>query len=188
MRKLTTFVGLLALVVAACGASASPSPVPTETPAPTGAATAAPTAAPTASATVTFDGATCAYSGPTVVPAGTKLTIEFQNTPAAIQASTNQGATSIGSDLVILPVKPGTTEATLEATMPAPEGTKGDWDVPDWAIASGQSVIYGPQGTRAVEAEGAGYALLCNVYWNYFETDSMPFAFWPGQLVQVLPS
>ena len=65
MRRLTTLVGLIALVAAACGGT-SPSPSPS---------------AATITTHVTFDGQECRYDGPATVPDGTKLVFVFDGAP-----------------------------------------------------------------------------------------------------------
>ena len=90
MRTRHLVAGLLAVMLAACSSgtsaapSAAPSVEPTPQPTPTTAATPAPTASPAPTATtpglsvkVTFDGETCSYVGPTVIPDGTMLRFEY---------------------------------------------------------------------------------------------------------------
>jgi hypothetical protein len=189
MKRFLALVGAAALVASACGAGASPAvtqapatptAVPSSTPAPTAAATAA-----TVTARVTFDGDTCAYEGPVVVEAGTRIVWVFENTPAAIEASTEKGAKSIGSDLVIIPTVAGTTPEIVAASRPAPDGTKGDWeDEATWGDLDHLVVDYGPTGTREMVADGNGYYVGCHLYWDY-ET-GVPMAFYAGPLIQVL--
>jgi hypothetical protein len=188
MKRFITFVGIAALVVGACGAGASPTVAPTPaTPTPAPPATVAPNASPSgASVTVnvTFDGQTCAYAGPSVVQEGTTIAWAFENTPAAIEASTKKGAESIGSDLVILPTVAGTTWETVVASLPAPAGTKGDWEEPAWALTDELQVGYGSSMTVMTVATGSGYYVGCHLYWD-FKTGT-PYAFYPATLVQVL--
>ena len=108
MRRFTTLIGALVLVVAACSGSASPAATPAATPGPAtatplaampGAATATPSAI---SATVTFDDETCAYSGPTVIPRGAAVTFTLVNTPAWAKGS-------LGAGLLVTPVLDGTS-------------------------------------------------------------------------------
>ncbi len=85
MRRPTALVIAAAIALAACRAAASPTPTPatatrasaTPVPAATAPASAAATHTPAAArvieATVTFDGTTCAYAGPTVVPVGSAI-------------------------------------------------------------------------------------------------------------------
>lgn len=108
MRRFTTLIGALVLVVAACSGNASPAATPgpgTATPlaASPGPPTATPTATPAAiSATVTFDGQTCTYAGPAVIPRGAAVTFTLVNTPAWAKGST-------GAGLFVTPVQDGTT-------------------------------------------------------------------------------
>lgn len=192
MKRFMAMVGVAALVVSACGAGASPAvtqaPVtptaaPSSTPAPAASATAE--TAETVTARVTFDGDTCAYEGPVVVEAGTRIVWVFENTPAAIEASTEKGAKSIGSDLVIIPTVAGTTPEIVAASRPAPDGTKGDWeDAATWGDLDHVVIEYGPTGNKEMVADGSGYYVGCHLYWNY-ET-GMPMAFYAGPLIQVL--
>ena len=189
MKRFLALVGVAALVVSACGAGASPAATqapatptaaPSSTPAPAASAT-----AETVTARVTFDGDTCAYEGPVVVEAGTRIVWVFENTPAAIEAATEKGAKSIGSDLAIIPTFAGTTPETLEATRPAPDGTKGDWAFAGtWADLDHGVLDYGPTGNKETIADGNGYYVGCFLYWNY-ET-GVPMAFYTGALIQVL--
>ncbi len=107
--------GLLAVMLAACSSgtsvapSGAPSIEPTPQPTPATAATPAPTASPAPTATtpglsvkVTFDGETCTYVGPTVIPDGTMLRFEY--------VPDQEVAGSISS---IYGVKPGTTYQDL---------------------------------------------------------------------------
>jgi hypothetical protein len=109
MKRCTALVAALALVTAGCRAATTPTPTatlatrapaPTTTPAP--AAPAPSSAARLIPATVTFDGSTCTYAGPTVVPTGSVIEWTLVNTPAALDGS-------IGGAILAFPVKPGTT-------------------------------------------------------------------------------
>ena len=190
MKRFMTLVGAAALVVGACGAGASPTPTPTPAPA---TPTAAPTATPAPSvppspasvtARVTFDGEKCSYEGPAVVKRGTQIVWAFENTPAAIEASTEKGAKSIGSELVVIPVAEGTTWETVVEDTP-PEGTKGDWPpAPAWLLIDSSQVGYGPSATISTVANDYAYMVMCNLYWDYDK--GTPLAIYKGALVQVL--
>jgi hypothetical protein len=189
MKRFLALVGAAALVVSACGAGASPAvtqapatptAAPSSTPAPAASAT-----AETVTARVTFDGDTCAYEGPVVVKAGTRIVWVFENTPAAIEASTEKGAKSIGSDLVIIPTVAGTTPEIVAASRPAPDGTKGDWeDAATWGDLDHVVIDYGPTGNKEMVADGSGYYVGCHLYWDY--DTGVPMAFYTGPLIQVL--
>ncbi len=110
MRRFTTLIGALVLVVAACSGSASPTATPgpatatlvAATPAANPAST-APAATPVAiSATVTFDGQACTYAGPAVIPRGAAVTFTLVNTPAWEKGS-------LGAALLVTPVLDGTS-------------------------------------------------------------------------------
>lgn len=151
MRRFTTLIGTLVLVVAACSGSASPTATPgpaTATPvAATPAAnpaTPAPTATPAAiSATVTFDGQACTYAGPAVIPRGTTVTFTLVNTPAWEKES-------LGAALVVAPVRDGTTWAQALAWAE----TQHVFPLPEWILIPGTGV--GPYGA---EFDGLGEAL-----------------------------
>jgi hypothetical protein len=138
MRRFSTLSWVAALLLAACNASATPSPTAAPaTPTPTAAAvvaTSAPseTPAPTAtrlviSADVTFDGNTCTYAGPSVVPRGAIVAFGLTNTPAALKITA-------GATLFVMPVRDGTTWDEIVAYMKAHHHVS---DVPDWARIPG---------------------------------------------------
>jgi hypothetical protein len=137
MRRVTTLIGALVLVVAACSGSASPAATP-------GPATAAPPAAmpgaatPIAaaiSATVTFDGQSCAYDGPPVIPRGSAVTFTLVNTPAWENGS-------LGAGLLVSPVLDGTTWAQVLAYAE----TRHVFPLPDWMRIPGTSSQAGEKG------------------------------------------
>jgi hypothetical protein len=186
MKRLTALMAAAALVISACGAAspsaAKPTTAPLATPDATPAVATSPTAG-TATITVTFDGETCSVAGPAVVDAGTTITWVFENTPAAIEASTEKGASSIGSDLVVIPVAEGTTWETVVGDTP-PEGTKGDWPpAPAWQLIDSSQVGYGPRANISTVANDYAYLVMCNVYWDNVATR---FAMYKAPLVQVL--
>jgi len=189
MKRLATLAGMAMLITSACGGAASPAAtqpsVAPMTTAPGGApqATISPTAAPVTTK-VTFDGQACSYAGPAVVEAGTTIVWVFENTPAAIEASTEKGAKSVGSELVVIPVAEGTTWETVAGDTP-PEGTKGDWPPPPaWLLTDSAQVGYGPSATISTVATGSAYLVTCNLYWDLEK--GTPLAIYKGALVQVL--
>ena len=189
MRRLITLVGFIALVAADCGGT-SPSPSPEATQ-PSAATTTAPpvsnAAPPSPSSTtvtvhVTFDGEACKYVGPATVTGGTKLVFVFENTPVAVTDSTTKGVKTIGSDLVVIETTPGTTWDTVEASLPAPAGTKGTWPAPAWAV---DRVAYGigPSATVMTEATGAAYYVGCHQYWD--KAEGTTYASYPATVIEV---
>jgi hypothetical protein len=108
MRRRATLAAALALALAACAAAPVVDPTPTPpTPTPEPARPAPPTPSPTPAAvlipvTVSFDGVTCTYAGPKVVPIGSAIEWTLVNTPAALDGS-------IGGGLLVSPVAFGTT-------------------------------------------------------------------------------
>lgn len=156
------------VLLAACGAatpSASPGPSPSSA---------------TVTVEVTFDGQTCAYVGPAVVAPGTNLVFVFQNTPAAISSSTEKGAVSIGSELVVVPVPAG-------AALPTPAGEKGAWGDPMWAASGFAAYGVGPNATVPVVARDAAYYVGCNQYWekDWDKVGGVIFAFYPATVIRV---
>jgi hypothetical protein len=114
MRRLTTFLAVLAVVTFGCAAGTTPAPIPQATaqatPAPTATNTSVPRPSPVAvSARVTFDGTSCSYTGPTVIPFPAVLTVQF----APTKESYVVGITAIHS---------GTTEAQLNDPSNPPAG------------------------------------------------------------------
>jgi hypothetical protein len=112
MRYLAPLLCVLALV-AGCtsGAGTTPgsstTPSSAATPAPTDNTTAVPTQAASATpatvrARVTFDGTHCVYTGPTVIPSPSELTIEYAPTPA-----------QEGSSVYVFAAASTTTEAAM---------------------------------------------------------------------------
>ena len=107
MRAAATIPWAIAIVAAGCTGSPVATPMPT---APSPAVTTAPVmpspaavSSPTAvSARVTFDGSTCDYTGPTVIPFPASMTIEFAPDSSLKDASVG-----------IMAIKSGTTEAEL---------------------------------------------------------------------------
>jgi hypothetical protein len=145
MRRFTTLIGALVLMVAACSGSASPAATlgpATATPAAAtpGAATATTAAI---SATVTFDGQACTYAGPAVIPRGAAVTFTLVNTPAWEKGS-------LGAALLTAPVRDGTT---WEQALAWAE-TQHVFPLPEWILIPGTGV--GPYGA---EEEGLGEAL-----------------------------
>jgi hypothetical protein len=187
MKRLTASMAAAALVLSACGAASPSAAKPTSAPVATPGATAAPAISPTpgtATIEVTFDGETCSAAGPAVVEEGTMIQWVFENTPAAIEASNAQDAMSIGSDLIIIPTVDGTTWEAVQASRPAPDGTKGNWPDPAWALMDDLDVAHGPSAIFVTTATSSAYVVMCNVYWNY--DGETPFAFHVATMVQVL--
>ena len=161
--------GLLAVMLAACSSgtsaepSAAPSVEPTPQPTPTTAATPAPAASPAPTATpglsvkVTFDGETCTYAGPTVLPDETMLRIEY---------APDQEVG--GSTLLVYGIKPGTTWG-----MTSPPGTVDAYEnIPDWVLQPTAAFLRGAgtllytvrsvqHGSDDVDYPVGGYHVAC---------------------------
>lgn len=180
MGRLTIAMTALALVAAACGSDAAPAstrapetlaPAPTMTPAP--AASEPSSAARLIPATVTFDGSTCTYAGPTVVPTGSVIEWTLINTPAALDGS-------IGGAILVFPVKPGTSWEDVVAFRAKNDSL---FDPPPWLGNSYQ--FWTPEDAAAGVAMRtlAGlYALMVNCA-NADGDDPRVF---PAVLIQVL--
>ncbi len=88
MRRIATLLVATVLLVAACGTAAGPTPSPqsarpTTTPSPTAAPS--PTAGySTATAEVVFDGKSCTYRGPAVVPSVTRMTFDLRTSESDV--------------------------------------------------------------------------------------------------------
>lgn len=137
MRRFTTLMTAMVLVLAACGTSATTLASPAAPPPSAAPVTAAPatppptaTAAPTPdvlAVSVTFDGRTCTYAGPPVLPVGTALAFTLTNTPATLDAATPPAG------LVVVPVVDGTTWEQIQADLVKYKAS----EVPDWARIPG---------------------------------------------------
>ncbi|MBP1705976.1 MAG: hypothetical protein H6Q36_1715 [Chloroflexi bacterium] len=122
MGRFTTFIGALVVVVAACSGSASPAATPGQALATPASATPATTTTPVAiSATVTYDGQSCKYDGPAVVPRGAAVTFTLVNAPAWAKGS-------LGAGLWVTPVRDGTTWAEVLAYA----ATQHVFPFPEW--------------------------------------------------------
>jgi hypothetical protein len=168
MKRITILVAAVALATAACAGSstsggttapAATSVTPAETPADAPAATAAPTATqqPEATATMTWDGTTCTYAGPTVVPRGARLTVALTNTPEA-ETGGREGAA-----FILAKIDDGITQADFDAwTKDHPKGS----DVPPWLDQLGTQIVY-PQQVRdglplvARQLNASRFLILC---------------------------
>lgn len=164
--------GLLAVMLAACSSATSPAPSaePTAvpTPAPTPTAVATPkllTPVPTSTAAdlsvrVTFDGETCTYVGPNVIPDGT--VVRFEYVP---------DAQVIGSYLMMYGIEPGTTFQDLVDSLANDDGDVST-DVPDWVYQPTVSWTQGAgtllytiesvkHGSDGVDYMVGGYQIMC---------------------------
>lgn len=109
MGHLTVLFAALALVTAGCGAASPPTPtIAPATPTPAATTPAPATPAPSSearliNATVTFDGKTCKYDGPAVVPTGSAIEWTFTTTPAATEDPSGE------TILVVMATRYGTT-------------------------------------------------------------------------------
>lgn len=145
MRRLIAALASLVLLAACSGSASTPTAPPaTTTSVPTAPAsvTAAPpsaTVAPTASASpvaatgiVTYDGKTCAYTGPTVLPVGAALRIQFA--PSVETYTLNWAPALHGTTLAELKKDDGRA-----AVGPDYDGGQ----MPAWAMASAAHTSFG---------------------------------------------
>jgi hypothetical protein len=179
MRTRHLMAGLLAVALAACtsGLSSTPSPeptvAPTPKPTPTTAETPGPAATPAPTSTtaalnvkVTFDGETCSYVGPTVIPDGTVMRFEYL-----------PDAQVIGSYLMVYGIKPGTTFQDLVDSL-ANGGGDVSTNIPDWVYQPTASWTQGAgtllytiervkHGSDGVDYEVGGYHVMCDTPQGY---------------------
>lgn len=188
MRTRILLAGLLAMALAGCssGATIAPSPEPSSAPETAPPSVAAPTATPepipeALDVKVTFDGETCTYLGPSVVPDGTVMRFEY---------APNQEW--IGTYLIVYGVEPGTSWEELKAT----EGGKVT-DPPDFVyeataawVHSNGSMLYTisstlPNASNDGVYEVGGYGVGCDTPTNY-PVD--PDVIWHAALLTVAES
>jgi hypothetical protein len=157
MKRITITLAALAIAVAACtsGASQVASPADDGAAATEVAAAASPLPTPAPEwleVSVTFDGTTCDYRGPTVVPRGQLAKFSFANIgPAATDGR-------LAAILVVGPVLAGTTwDKIIDDTTPASELP------PAWADPDGNNVIWFQKGdgTRETQLTGHLYVVAC---------------------------
>lgn len=138
MRRCLSLLGALVIVAGCAGGPSTPSKAPTDQPLVTAAPTVAPTAEPTpeptatvVSARMTFDGTTCAYTGPTVITSPAVLNVEFAPTSEAY-------ALNFGTILST------TTRAEVEAVDADPTyGPAPGHKTPTWLLAGTWGAIMG---------------------------------------------
>jgi len=175
--------GLLAVTLAACTSGSSstlspepkvaptPEPTPTMAATPEPAATSAPTS-PTAalSVRVTFDGDTCSYIGPTVIPDGT--VVQFDYVP---------DQTVLGSYLMVYGIEPGTTFQMLLDALAADEYDDISTNIPDWVYRPTATWTHGAgtmlytiesvkRGSDGVDYVVGGYHVMCDTPKGYAAT------------------
>lgn len=179
MRRITTLMTALVVVLAGCGGDGSEVAATDASPAAVTATTLEPPTTtqpqvdpdlpkiepPEIEAKVVFDGATCSYAGPLVVPAGVKIGFDFDATAKAESVA-----------LVVLGVAEGTTwEEVLEgAEMPASGPV-----FPEWAKTDKIHVDF--PGTMTTALEAGEYVVTCNTAPS--DTDRVH----PAALLEVMP-
>lgn len=169
-RLVLTVIAMLAFAACSSGASQTPAGSPSPDTASSPAATPTPTASPTppvVDVVVTFDGTTCAYEGPKVVPDGTVMHWTFTPT--------------VGSALYIIPVDDG---------MPPDDISRGPRPLEPtstWAYWGLDTRIYGP-GTAITTAvvdrvsRQIGYLVGCGT------PPETTYLFYPSVLLEVSPA
>jgi hypothetical protein len=145
MKRIMILVATMAFAAAACtGGSASSSVTPepaVATPAPAVATEPATEAAPAATdqpeatATMSWDGTTCTYAGPTVVPRGARLTVALTNTPE----STSGGRD--GAGFILVKIDDNISKADFDAFKASHEPS----DTPSWVDQAGGLIVYPDQ-------------------------------------------
>ena len=149
MKGITLLVAAMALATVACGGGSSASaPAATDTtpaaetvpPAVTTAPAATPQ--PEATAAMTWDGTTCTYAGPTVVPQGTRLTVALTNTEGSMSGGRD------GAAFLLMKVDDGITQQDFEAWgKDHPKGS----DVPPWVDQISVQIVYPEQVKEGVD-------------------------------------
>jgi hypothetical protein len=137
MRRIVAILTVMVLVVAGCAttddaATAEESTTATQTAAaPTTNTEPTPQASEAVDAKVVFDGDACSYLGPTVIPAGTETTLEFDDSarPAALVVLLVEAGTSW--DEVVASTGPGTASP---AAIPA-------WVIDYWVQVESGSLV-----------------------------------------------
>jgi hypothetical protein len=167
MRRITALVVSLVLVLAGCGGdggeTASAEEPTTTTQAaqePTTTSQPAAQAVEAVDAKVVFDGEKCSYLGPAVIPAGTEVNFEFDDSahPAA---------------LVVLHVEDGTTwDQVVESTGPGTARM-----TPPWVVSYRVQV---ETGTLVTTVEQGDYLVACNTAPD--DTDAV----YPAVLIEVI--
>lgn len=165
MGRFITLIGALVLAVAACSASTAPTPTlapATGTPVATTPAPVTPVATATAtlmalSATVTWDGQTCSYAGPTVIPRKAALSFAITNTTAALKGGLK------GASLYVVPVADGTTweMITADAYGPPPNNVN---NPPSWVYVDQVRILditTTSGGTLGVVMTNNLYLIMC---------------------------
>ncbi len=184
MGRVTAMIGALALVVAACSGSVAPTATPapvtpglTATPAPV---TPAPTTTPLVlPAALTWDGATCTYAGPSVVPRGSVVSFTLSNDPALTGAKR--------AELLIGPALAGTTweqvvayANTHKASEPAP------WAYMPDGVGIMESAILSPD--QAAHGGSLPMAMTRSIYFVMCAVGPDPDKAYPAIMLKVLDS
>jgi hypothetical protein len=175
--RFTPLIGTLLLVVAAC--STSGSPTPTDAGATFAPASATPARSTPSSAegmipaTVTFDGKSCTYAGPAVVPTGSVIEWTFTNTAAATEGPTEE------TILVVMQTRYGTTwEEVLESVT----GHKWTEATPPYYRPGGYLQGYGKDDAAA----GTPFRTLMDPYPYLVACYTLSGHFYPAILLQVM--
>jgi hypothetical protein len=180
MTRITTLVAALVLLLAACGGASGDVAAEDGTDAATTEATQAPSttqeeaettvpatpASPSIEAKVVFDGESCVYQGPLVVPDGVEIAFDFEATARPENVA-----------LVVVGVVDGTTweEIAHDAdTIPASTS-----DIPSWVRVDDLDVRITP-GSLTVPLEIGDYAVTCNT--SPTDTDRV----YPAALIEVM--
>lgn len=138
MRQLSAMLGVLALLAGCTTAGTSPTASPTASPIvsmnPTVAPTRAPSPSPAAvNARIAFDGTTCEYDGPTVIPSPAMLTVEYR--PTSDQEE---------SGVVVFAIRSDTTAEQIARTEQDPnQAAIGEGPAPDWVDGATLHAMFG---------------------------------------------
>lgn len=145
MKRITILVAAMALAAAACtsGSTAgSTQQAPATAAAPLSSTDElwvtvepTPTPQPEATATMSWDGTTCTYAGPTVLPRGTRLTVALTNTPEAVTGGRD------GAAFILVNVDDNITKADFDAY----KASHASSDIPPWVDNAGGLIVYPDQ-------------------------------------------
>jgi pyruvate/2-oxoglutarate dehydrogenase complex dihydrolipoamide acyltransferase (E2) component len=145
MKRIMILVATMAVAAAACTsgsasdsatpAPAAATPAPAEVTEPATAAAPAATEQPEATATMSWDGTTCTYAGPTVVPRGARLTVALTNTPESASGGRD------GAAFILVKVDDNITKEDFDAYKASHEPS----DTPPWVDDAGGLIVYPDQ-------------------------------------------
>jgi hypothetical protein len=178
MRQLSAILAALALVAGCTTVGTSPGLTPAASPAVSTSPTAPPTRAPSPSpeavnAKMAFDGTTCTYVGPTVIPSPAMLTVEYR--PTADQEA---------SGVVLFAIRSDSTAEEIARTEQDPnQPAIGEGPAPAWVDEATVHAMFGSGSVTFPDALRVRRLDDGTVYDRYFIdcATAEPFVPVPGQ-------